>query len=354
MTSFFNNAIPTFHQAPSILTRNYHIHITAPYQHNANLTSTHDTSHTIAMTSTEHTNAVSSLAGETVNGKFLLKEVIAIGKYATVYEAKDDTDRSFTIKMSHSTSVAPLRDEPSIYYQLTQNRKSGFPALYLKGKYKQRQYLVLDPLGETLARKLEKYPHGFSRKTVFMLAIRLITYVESLHSLGYVHRNIRPENILVGCKKCNEHNDVYLIGFVNAAKFRTQLGYHFPEKKVLHHGELSRPFMATAMHRRPQMSRKDDLESIVFVLIFLFRKTLPWISRAPSMGTDSLDAQSLKQDLSIAQICALTPDVLSQFHSEVRKMRFSSRPNYRKMRRMFVDALNEIEDEDDSKFDWMN
>lgn len=300
----------------------------------------------------KHTSENSLIVGETLKGNFLLKDVIAIGKYATVYEATDDTGHTFSIKIAHSTSRVAFRDEPSIYFQLTHGLKSGFPALYMQGTYKQHQYLVLDPLGETLADKLENYPHGFSRKSVFMLAIRLLTCVENIHSLGFVHRNIQPENILVGCEKCNEHHDIYLIGFINAARFRTRLGYHFSEKRVLHHGDLSTPFMASAMHSRPRMSRKDDLESIAYVLIYFFRKTLPWISRPPSMGAESFDVHSLKQNLSIAQICALAPTVFSQFLSEVRKMRFSSCPNYQKLRRMFANALKKLQEEDDSKFDW--
>lgn len=188
-------------------------------------------------------------------------------------------DCTLTIKIALSTEHLPFRDETSIYFRLAERRKVGFHSLYMTGEYMKNPYHELHPLGETMTKTFERKPLGFSRKTVFMVTIRMITCVQIMHSLGYAHRTIQPENIVDGRKIGNEHDNIYLIGFVNATRYRSQIGCHFSENRVREHRELSKPSMASVMHSRPRVSRKDDLESIEFVLIFHFAKTLPWFSR---------------------------------------------------------------------------
>ncbi|KAI0310387.1 kinase-like domain-containing protein, partial [Amylostereum chailletii] len=101
-----------------------------------------------------------------------------------------------------------------------------------------------------------------------------ISHLESLHSRGYIHRDIKPSNFLFGLEE--ESMRVFLIDFGLAHRYiDPDSGRHIPFN---HTKELiGTPRWASInAHSGIEQSRRDDLESLAYVLIYFARGSLPW------------------------------------------------------------------------------
>ena len=114
----------------------------------------------------------------------------------------------------------------------------------------------------------------FSISTVCMLAIQMLTRIEVCHNYFYLHRDIKPENFLIGCG--DQSNIIYLIDYGLCKKYRDpKTNNHIPYKENRNLTGTAR-YVSINTHLGVDQSRRDDLESIAYVLIFFLKRTLPW------------------------------------------------------------------------------
>jgi serine/threonine protein kinase len=133
--------------------------------------------------------------------------------------------------------------------------------------------MVIDLLGPSLEDLFNKCSRKFSLKTTLMLADQMLQRVEYLHSKNYVHRDIKPDNFLIGIGK-NSHI-LYLIDFGLAKKYRDHNHVHIPYKDNKHLTGTAR-YASVNNHLGIEQSRRDDLEGIGYVIIYFCKGSLPW------------------------------------------------------------------------------
>ena len=105
----------------------------------------------------------------------------------------------------------------------------GIPKVHWFGEHKERNVLVMDALGASLEELFRKCSRRFSLKTVLMLADQMIQRVEYIHSRLYLHRDIKPDNFLMGIGRRKHY--VYIIDFGLTKKYRNpKNGQHIPYK----------------------------------------------------------------------------------------------------------------------------
>ena len=92
-----------------------------------------------------------------------------------------------------------LNYEQKIYKILSDG--IGIPRVYWFGTHKQRNCMVIDVLGASLEELFRKCGRKFSLKTVLMLTDQMIQRIEYIHSRLYLHRDIKPDNFLMGIGK---------------------------------------------------------------------------------------------------------------------------------------------------------
>jgi casein kinase 1 len=94
----------------------------------------------------------------------------------------------------------------------------GIPKVHWFGQHKDRNCLVMDHLGASLEELFRKCGRKFSLKTVLMLADQMIQRVEYIHSRLYLHRDIKPDNFLIGRGKRQHY--VYIVDFGLTKRYR--------------------------------------------------------------------------------------------------------------------------------------
>ena len=150
----------------------------------------------------------------------------------------------------------------------------GFPKFIWYGKEGLYQIMVIEMLGPSLEDLFNYCGRKFSLKTVLLLADQLISRIQTLHEKGYLHRDLKPENILMGLEE--NASTLFLIDYGLAKKWKVQpLNEHIPYKDGKSLTGTAR-YASTHTHLGIEQSRRDDLEGVGYVLLYLLMGELPW------------------------------------------------------------------------------
>lgn len=105
--------------------------------------------------------------------------------------------------------------EANVIMTLNERKYNNFPKLWIKCVYNEKPILVMEKLGPSLSDILNtSYPDGFSLKTVQQIGIKMVTILEQLHSIGYIHCDLKPDNICVANNKGDTNfSEIKLIDF---------------------------------------------------------------------------------------------------------------------------------------------
>ena len=217
----------------------------------------------------------------------------------------------------------------------------GIPQVFFCGPDLEKRYncLVMELLGKSLEMFIP-----LSMKSCLMLAIQMIERLQYIHKKNIVHRDIKPDNIMVGYDQ-NNQNTIYLGDFGLARVFRN--------KRTVQHiisngkGVRSQLFASSNAHLDKEMSRRDDLESLIYVIMYCYdKKSLPW-----EKGQMDEIAQ-MKNFWPAKKICQGFNSRFVTYLDYCRGLEFEEEPDYTMLKYLFVNCLQEEEEEFDQIFDW--
>ncbi|XP_057781504.1 casein kinase 1-like protein 10 isoform X2 [Salvia miltiorrhiza] len=211
--------------------------------------------------------------------------------------------------------------------------------------------MVIDLLGPSLEDLFNYCNRKFSLKTVLMLADQLINRVEFMHSRGFLHRDIKPDNFLMGLGR--KANQVYIIDYGLAKKYRDLNSHrHIPYRENKNLTGTAR-YASVNTHLGVEQSRRDDLESLGYVLMYFLRGSLPWQGLKAGTKKQKYDRISEKKMLTPMEVlCKSYPsEFLSYFHY-CRSLRFEDKPDYSYLKRLFRDLFIREGYQFDYVFDW--
>lgn len=211
---------------------------------------------------------------EVGDGQFIVREKIGAGSFGDVYIGiSQDSGREVAIKLESTSSKHPqLRYEMKILKEL--QGEVGVAELFYYGVERYFSVLVISLLGNSLEDLFNHCKRRFTPVCVMLLGEQLIDRIEYMHSKNFIHRDIKPDNFLIG--RGEERNLIYIIDFGLSKKyFYPNKGRHIPWKEGKNLTGTPR-YASVNNHHGYEQSRRDDIESIGYVLTYFARGKLPW------------------------------------------------------------------------------
>lgn len=192
----------------------------------------------------------------------------------------------------------------------------------------------MDLLGPSLESLFNYCGRRFTTCTTFMLAEQILSLIEYLHDKKFVHRDIKPENLVLG--PGNTVDKLFLIDFGLSKRYVTAAGAHVPL-------QTDTAFIGTVRYasinsqRHVTQSRRDDLESIGYMLIYFLNGSLPWQNHRCVAETNKQRKErilEMKVSTPISQLCTNLPQELEFYMKYCRERLFEEKPNYTYLRWM--------------------
>ncbi|GAA0173599.1 non-receptor serine/threonine protein kinase [Lithospermum erythrorhizon] len=286
-----------------------------------------------------------------VGNKFRLGRKIGAGSFGEIYLGINiQSDEEVAIKLENIKTKHPQLLYESKLYKLLQGG-TGIPSVKWAGVEGDYNVLVIDLLGPSLEDLFNFCSRKLSLKTVLMLADQMINRVEFVHAKSFLHRDIKPDNFLMGLGR--RANQVYMIDFGLAKKYRDSSSHqHIPYRENKNLTGTAR-YASVNTHLGIEQSRRDDLESLGYVLMYFLRGSLPWQGLKAGNKKQKYDKISEKKvSTSIEALCRSYPAEFASYFHYCRSLRFEDKPDYAYLKRIFRDLFIREGFQFDYVFDW--
>ncbi|KAF3649038.1 Casein kinase I isoform epsilon [Capsicum annuum] len=286
-----------------------------------------------------------------IGGKFKLGRKIGSGSFGELYLGVNiQNGEEVAVKLESVKTKHPQLHYESKLYMLLQGG-TGIPNLKWFGVEGEHNAMVIDLLGPSLEDLFNYCNRKFTLKTVLMLADQLINRVEYMHSRGFLHRDIKPDNFLMGLGR--KANQVYVIDYGLAKKYKDLHTHkHIPYRENKNLTGTAR-YASVNTHLGVEQSRRDDLESLGYVLMYFLRGSLPWQGLRAGTKKQKYDKISEKKRLTpIEVLCKSYQSEFTSYFHYCRSLRFDDKPDYSYLKRLFRDLFIREGYQFDYVFDW--
>jgi serine/threonine protein kinase len=286
------------------------------------------------------------------NFKLNAKKKLGSGAFGDIYYGVNvKQNEEVAIKLEPTKAKHPQLFYESKLYMALQGG-IGIPNVHWCGTQGNYNIMVIDLLGPSLEDLFNYCKRKFNCKTVVMIGDQMISRIEFIHSRNFLHRDVKPDNFLIGLGK--KKNQVYAIDFGLAKRYRDpKTGLHIPYKDGKSLTGTAR-YASINTHLGIEQSRRDDLESLAYVLVYFLMGDLPWQGlKAKNMKEKYEKIMEKKISTPIEVLCKNFPEEIQIFIHYTRDLRFDDRPDYGFLKKLLKTIIDREKYEIDFMFDWV-
>ena len=211
----------------------------------------------------------------------------------------------------------------------------------------------MELLGKSLEDLFQIQKKKLSIKTVCLIALQMLDRIEFVHNKNIIHRDIKPDNFVVGIG--NKSHIIYLLDFGLSKKYwSSRQNKHIPFCKNKKLTGTARYASVNALSGCEQ-GRRDDLESIGYIIMYFIRGSLPWQGLKVHNKEDRYKKIcDKKKATSSKELCKGFPNEFENFISYTRNLEFMEVPDYEYLRNLLRSVIKHEHKLIDFCYDWCN
>lgn len=286
-----------------------------------------------------------------VGKKYKMGKKIGSGSFGDIFLGTNiTTGEEVAIKLeSVKTRHPQLLYEAKIYKVLQGGL--GIPNLRWCGIEGEYHVMVIDLLGPSLEDLFNYCGRKFHLKTVLMVTDQLLCRIEFMHCKCFIHRDVKPDNFLIGIGKRSQI--IHVIDYGLAKKYRdSKTHQHIPYRENKNLTGTAR-YASINTHIGIEQSRRDDMESLGYVIIYFSRGSLPWQGLKANTKKQKYEKiMEKKMNTSIDSLCKNLPAEFRAYMEYTRALRFDDKPDYAYLKRLFKELFFRKGFQLDTLFDW--
>ena len=281
--------------------------------------------------------------------KYKVKKKIAEGSFGSIYEGIEiKTQNKIAIKLEERNKSNILEKEA---YNLLTLKGYGIVELISFGRNIKYNIMIQPLLSDSLYKIFLNYKKKITLKDIFLIGLQCLDRIEWIHMKNIIHRDIKPENFLL---RLIDPRIISLIDFGLSKKYRSE--------RTLKHIQFSLTKKLTGTARYAsinalkgfELSRRDDLESFCYMMIYFILKKLPWQGvKAQTYAKRYKKICEIKEEFNIDNYGKIIPKEMIIIFKYVRKLKFDEKPNYNKLRILFESFLKQVGYNKNDTFSWI-
>ena len=284
--------------------------------------------------------------------KYSVSKKITTGAFSEIYSGINIINKEkVAIKIEKRNLMNKYLE--SECYTLFSLNNIGIPKVLSFGHNKEYNILVMPLLGKSLLDIFISNNSNYEFKDICLIGIQVIERIQWVHSRSIIHRDIKPDNFLIGL---NDPYLIYLIDFGLSKKYKsTKTGKHI-QISELKKFTGSIMFASANSLKLLEQSRRDDLESIGYMIIYLMQGNLPWQKiRVVNKKESYLKVARIKRYFTPEKLCKDLPKEITEYMRYVKNLKFEEEPNYAYLRNLFVQMMEKQGFEGGTYFfSWVN
>lgn len=266
-----------------------------------------------------------------IGKKYILLDLIGSGSFGSIYQGENvRTQEKVAIKVEPIKNETKLLKNEATIYQYLSN-KQGIPEVKWYGKDNINYYMVLNLLGESLE-AIKEQKGTFSLKTTLQIGINILDLLLTIHEAGLIHRDVKPDNFLLSLNDTNKNINIIDFGLCKSYLNNEK---HIEMKQTS--SLIGTPSYASInAHNFMELSRRDDLESLGYMLIYFYLGMLEW------QKVDTSNHTIIKEMKSNVIYNTKIPPILIEYIKFVRTIEFEEKPYYHTIFEMLKNELNRL------------
>jgi serine/threonine protein kinase len=280
-------------------------------------------------------------------GRYVYEKRLGAGSFGEVYQVLDNvTNERLAVKIESKSIKAPQLVIESEIYDLTDGER-GFPKKRFFLEDETSSYLGMDMLGPSIENVFQNQRGYFTVREAFRFGAQAIDLIRTLHNKGFVARDIKTENFLFA-RDFPEDKQVFMIDFGLVKRYIDPVTKSHIPMRIRNALTGTVRYSSLNAHRGMEQGRRDDLESLGYVMLYLLRGSLPWQGLRVT-GNENKYAVifEAKKKVELSFICRGLPEEILKFLHYTRELEYEEKPDYDAM----IGLMNAVVDNPSQELD---